>query len=1026
MAQKYSVYEQEVPFITYDDLPGVGDAVDPQTVQNIVQYVRNGLNDLSLRADRNMAEVEKAIQAIQIYENATGAPANDLLSGVVADERLGAQVAGFKRASTGYDFFGSERTIHLPRYPYTRVPYPIWQDNFSVDQLTQEYTSGGDTPATYSASAGVLTITGGIQATLIKNNLILQDVKIEINSNNVYNGGIIARYQDNNNYYLLALRDDSGYEGGIKNLEIYKRVNGSFTSLGYANVIWVNGTNKPIKFTLHGSRLEAWFGGVKVISVTDTNFTSGGVGLRNGTAATTFSVLDFTVYQAVQGVLMEDGCANLLTANQASVETDTTGFTAGAGATITRVTTDYWHGSACLKVDCPAGTFGTYVNNTTVTGVAGDKFTFSFRHKNPGMIGLVIYENGTTKASSSFIPVASTWTKTELTVTLTATNPTIKVEIYNTSGAIQTIYIDGLQLEKLPYATQWQLPGSARVAEVMTVPTAGVFVKGDWAVELTFTPTSVQNVTDNVLWKCYIDASNYYVMGTNTSGYAYLTVCSGGTAVAVINDAALTVDTPYRIMVSGVNNYLYLCINGELIGDTTPYTEPAGTLPVNMYLGSDQSGAYQANGIISDVRIGTSRKAQQHALAYFTGQPLPVDEGTTLKMDFAGTLRQTTRQRLLRNADAFTIADTATTQDSSKATHVVPSGWTSSQSTFLQAIDELPAGGGKISVSEGVYIIDGSIVLPSYVALDGQGSNTVIKIKNSLNANINVITNADPTGGNSGITVSNLKIDGNKANQTAYPTQRGVYFVKVTNSKVMFLNVINLYTSGIHMYTDNTDNTITGNTCQGNKYGMTMGGFCYGNTITGNTCQGNEYGMTMGNPGGSCNGNTITGNTCQGNTLLGMWIIASNDNTVSGNTCQGNVNNGINLSNLCKNNVVVGNTCQGNDRHGIYVEYSNDNTITGNACIENSQVANNTYDDISIVEGSSYNSVTNNTCRKGALTNAPRYGIRIDSSYCNGNLINGNDCYTGGVTAGISDAGTSSNFGSGNRLNDGTWGITAG
>lgn len=226
-------------------------------------------------------------------------------------ELLAAQLATFTRASTAYDSYGTLIASGVPRYEYARQPAPVWSDLFDADQLAAKYTSGGDVAATWAVSGGVLTGTGGTHATLIKNDLLLQNYEVEINSDQAQDGGIIARCQDANNYYLLALSDDSGVSP-TSNLQLYKRAGGTLTSLGTADVTWTRGTSKLIKFTLHGSRLEAWFDGVCVISVTDTTFTGGGVGLRNN-SVTAFRVLDFKVYYAQRGVMLEEGTTNLFT-----------------------------------------------------------------------------------------------------------------------------------------------------------------------------------------------------------------------------------------------------------------------------------------------------------------------------------------------------------------------------------------------------------------------------------------------------------------------------------------------------------------------------------------------------------------------------------------------------------------------------------------------------------------------------------------------------------------------------------------
>jgi len=100
---------------------------------------------------------------------------------------------------------------------------------------------------------------------------------------------------------------------------------------------------------------------------------------------------------------------------------------------------------------------------------------------------------------------------------------------------------------------------------------------------------------------------------------------------------------------------------------------------------------------------------------------------------------------------------------------------------------------------------------------------------------------------------------------------------------------------------------------------------------------------------------------------------------------------------------------------GIFLASSSNNTIIGNTLTENSQSANNAYDDI-YLESSDYNNIQTNTCRAGDLTNKPRYGINISNAACDGNLVTNNDIYNDGFgTGSFNDAGTGTVTVAGNR-----------
>lgn len=233
-------------------------------------------------------------------------------------------------------------------------------------------------------------------------------------------------------------------------------------------------------------------------------------------------------------------------------------------------------------------------------------------------------------------------------------------------------------------------------------------------------------------------------------------------------------------------------------------------------------------------------------------------------------------------------------------------------------------------------------------------------------------------------------------------------------------------TDGIQLY-GSSDNTVTGNTCQGNgAVGINLTASSDNNTVTGNTCQGSSsHGIILSDSDnntisgntlqGNYNGiylttdsisNTISGNTCQGNTRRGIHLYNSCDkNLISDNNCQDNGWDGIYIKN-CDGNTITGNICQGNGLHGIGIEGCNNGAIIGNTCTENSQDADNTYDDI-YLEGSDYNDIQGNTCRAGAQANKPRYGINISDAASDENLVIDNDLYNDGfITAPFNDVGT--------------------
>ena len=555
---------------------------------------------------------------------------------------------------------------------------------------------------------------------------------------------------------------------------------------------------------------------------------------------------------------------------------------------------------------------------------------------------------------NTFSATPAAWKKFALTFTTQPTTAKIVIRVIVDVACTGQAYCDGFQLEQKPYATSYI--DTTRSPESMIIPTANIFTPGSWTVEMRYTPTSNpakggSNYAD--IFQLTIDAGDNYNLYINPSGQIYGTVRSGSTAYQTASSPACVIGTEYSIMLSGNGSTLTLCINGVQIG-AIAYVEPGGTLPTTFNVGAGTDGC--VNGILDDLRFSNvAHTITDHKNYISSNQPLPVDANTTLKMDFDQTLRQTSVQRLTNIQGTFTIADALTTSDPSKATHIVPTGWTTAEATIMQAMSELPATGGSIVLLDGTFKIDGTTWLSiASVSVSGQGVSTVIMPvvpMTYLFCDIGALTN---------LALTSFSINGNSY---------GAHGVQISSSGCIISSV--------------TINTLSG-------YGVVLIG----------------------------NNNTVTDTIVNACGSHGIEVQSSN-NTITNNQVLGcSLGSGVSVSGSY--NTINNNQCNNNNQHGIYLSGSH-NTVSGNNCQGNSQGTNNLFSGICAYSGD-YNNIQGNTCRKGSGPNYPYAGITIAAS--TGNLVSSNDCYTGGATAGISDSGTSTNFGSGNRVNSGAWSTT--
>lgn len=393
----------------------------------------------------------------------------------------------------------------------------------------------------------------------------------------------------------------------------------------------------------------------------------------------------------------------------------------------------------------------------------------------------------------------------------------------------------------------------------------------------------------------------------------------------------------------------------------------------------------------------------------------------------------------------------------------------SDQTTINSAIAALPAGGGKIILLDGLYVVSGNIEITiSNTVIEGQGDSTIIQMANGIVANTYIFNSQTATI--SGVSISDLKIDGNKANQTA-GVHRGFYFIR-TQFLAYNVNIVNFRNEGVYMplcnnsiienciisgtgtygicLSDSTDNFINNNTVSGiTGAGINLAGASISNTISNNnttTCSaegiylssttanqntiaGNvvhsnsSHGITIGS-----SNNSIIGNVCKSNTQNGIYLAGATYNTVESNICQSNSVNGIYLYSGSNNNAVTGNILNGNFTNGITCYTSHWNTISGNKSVSHQigiELSSSSYCtivsnqfNVNSQHGLYLLNSTHCSASANSITDSTQNGLYLSGSGFNaisGNMIFSNSQY------GIYLNNSSDNTVSANSTNYNTW-----
>ena len=165
-------------------------------------------------------------------------------------------------------------------YTWSTELLDMYGDTFDSD-TSANYTTFG--PGTWSISGGeLLGVGGNAENGFIRNGVSFADGYIEVDSNYAYDAGLILRFVDSLNYYILFLADDSGWNP-TNNIRLYKFVAGVATQLtANINIAWTRGTTKTIRFEASGTTLKGFVDGSQVITATDSTFSAaGGAGIRS-------------------------------------------------------------------------------------------------------------------------------------------------------------------------------------------------------------------------------------------------------------------------------------------------------------------------------------------------------------------------------------------------------------------------------------------------------------------------------------------------------------------------------------------------------------------------------------------------------------------------------------------------------------------------------------------------------------------------------------------------------------------------
>ena len=531
---------------------------------------------------------------------------------------------------------------------------------------------------------------------------------------------------------------------------------------------------------------------------------------------------------------------------------------------------------------------------------------------------------------------------------------------------------------------------------------------------------------------------------------------SGGSNYWINNNSATNVgiSTTYAVgigttFVGGTGEAAFAVMNGNVgIGTWVP----GGTLDVE---GTLSNAIFAGNvGIGTTVPYAGLTVGPNKALTITGGTSFPANPSNGemfYRTDTSQLYVYANNKWQADRSTATLIVAASNSQNKEKADYICTG--TNDDLVINSAINALPATGGLVFLLDGTYNVNPQTATGSgglsainfssnYVALAGTGNNAVLKLINSWGSGTAYIVYA---GSKNGVTVSNIKIDGNSSNQSA-GTIHGVYFDTDTRSLISGMEIDNITNVGIYL-TATTYSRIIGNgTNTTGSGGIHLDNSSMYNSISSNNIYNNPNGGLQVN--NSSNYNTFTNNvvdtqaqesyvynnssynTFTGdvfNNYTGTWsAVATNASAV------GNIFSGITVSNSSRNcisiagtnNVLTGstitnctyialaaggngtlisdNSIQNTNRAGMWLTGGTSVVITGNSI--NGFAAAGNYDGIYIASASSGTIVSNNSITNGGSG----YAIDITSDSTN-TLVMGN-YYAGAGASSIADASSSTQY----------------
>lgn len=188
----------------------------------------------------------------------------------------------------------------------TTAPLPegvLFQDDFSNTSSGWDRVRVDDGMTDYDNGAYRIQVNTTDTDVWANPGLSFTDVRVEVDATKIggpddNDFGVICRYKDENNFYFGIISSD-GYYGIVKVKDGSQNLLG-MSELPYSDAIKQGATTNRIRLDCVGSTLTLYANGTLLTSQSDSEFTSGDVGLLAGTYSTPGTDITFDNFQVLK------------------------------------------------------------------------------------------------------------------------------------------------------------------------------------------------------------------------------------------------------------------------------------------------------------------------------------------------------------------------------------------------------------------------------------------------------------------------------------------------------------------------------------------------------------------------------------------------------------------------------------------------------------------------------------------------------------------------------------------------------